>query len=57
MTFDIAATCECAKHGLPEGYICGKPDCPRTLAANESLAKITEALFGPKEEKDVDVVD
>ena len=55
MTIDVV-TCECAAKGLPEGYICGKPDCPRVLWANARLRQIAEALFVPlpEEKKDVD---
>lgn len=44
-------TCECAAKGVPEGYICGKPDCPRVIAANEALRKLYEAM-APEEKKD-----
>ena len=48
MTHDTTLTCECKAHGIPDGYMCGKPDCPRTIAAVESLSKLTDALGLPK---------
>ena len=42
--------CECAAKGIPEGYICGKPDCPRVVAANAMLVNIHQALYGDKDD-------
>lgn len=38
------SNCECADRGLPEGLLCGKPDCPRTVAAKKSLKTMLRAL-------------
>lgn len=29
--------CDCATLGVPEGFICGKPDCPRVIAVKTNL--------------------
>lgn len=29
--------CECAGKGIPEGYLCGKRGCPRTIALEQSF--------------------
>ena len=36
--------CECADKGIPEGYVCGKPNCPRVIKAEKGLKKISEVL-------------
>jgi hypothetical protein len=41
------APCPCELRGLPEGYVCGDPECPRTKAANESLRKLAEHFKQP----------
>ncbi len=40
--------CECADKGIPEGCVCGKPGCPRTIKAEEGLKKIWAVLMGKK---------
>jgi hypothetical protein len=42
-------TCECEAKGLPEGWLCGKPECPRTKQAEDSLRNICLATAIPKE--------
>jgi hypothetical protein len=42
---DEVLACECSAKGVPEGYICGKPDCPRVLRAAAALEKLVSALF------------
>ena len=41
--------CECEAHGIPEGYICGKPACPRTVEANKNLKKLCETIWGSQQ--------
>lgn len=32
--------CLCERLGLPEGMVCGNPDCHRGIAAQDSLRRI-----------------
>jgi len=45
-------TCECAAKGIPEGYICGKPECPRMVNVNLMLASIDKIIRGIQEDID-----
>jgi hypothetical protein len=37
MTEEQTPECECAARGIPEGYLCGKRGCPRTIAVEKSF--------------------
>lgn len=36
--------CRCATDGIPDGFVCGKPDCPRTIAANKAVRRMLEII-------------
>lgn len=38
--------CTCVREGIPipEGWLCGKPDCPKTKRANTALRNISELI-------------
>lgn len=42
--------CECAVRGIPEEFICGSPDCPRTMKAINNLDLIAVSFPGPRRE-------
>lgn len=37
--------CDCAARGVPEGYICGKPECPRVQAAAANMRKVLARIL------------
>jgi hypothetical protein len=47
--------CDCADRGIPEGYLCGKPECHRTIAANKALSQLGETIKKYAEECGVDL--
>ena len=39
------AKCACEEKGIPDGYVCGDPSCPRTADAERAVKGIISAVL------------